>query len=66
MGGRSKQIIYFKSNVAEILRKVDLAPGKDYQILSLSFDPDDTTEMALKARTDFVHAILILFWVYVT
>jgi len=48
---------YIQSNVAKILTKVDLAPGKDYQILSLSFDPDDTTEMALKARTDFVHAI---------
>jgi protein SCO1 len=48
---------YIQSNVARILTKVDLTPGKDYQILSLSFDPAETTEMARKAKADFIPAI---------
>jgi len=48
---------YIQSNVARILTKVDLIPGKDYQILSLSFDPAETTEMARKAKADFIPAI---------
>jgi protein SCO1 len=48
---------YIQSNVARILTKVDLTPGKDYQIMSLSFDPKETPEMARKAKADFIPAI---------
>jgi protein SCO1 len=48
---------YIQSNIARILTKVDLVPGKDYQILSLSFDPKETPEKARKAKTDFIPAI---------
>lgn len=48
---------YIQSNIARILTKVDLVPGKDYHILSLSFDPKETPEMARKAKADFIPAI---------
>jgi protein SCO1 len=48
---------YIQANVAKILTKVDLTPGKEYHILSLSFDPDETPEMARKAKADFIPAI---------
>jgi protein SCO1 len=48
---------YIQSNIARILTKVDLVPGKDYQILSLSFDPRETPEKARKAKANFIPAI---------
>jgi protein SCO1 len=48
---------YIQSNIARILTKVDLVPGKDYQILSLSFDSRETPEIARKAKADFIPAI---------
>jgi protein SCO1 len=48
---------YIQSNIARILTKVYLVPGKDYQILSLSFDPRETPEKARKAKANFIPAI---------
>jgi protein SCO1 len=48
---------YIQANIARILTKVDLVPGKEFQILSLSFDPKETPEKARKAKADFIPAI---------
>jgi len=47
---------FLQANVARILPRVDLAPGKELQILSISFDHTETPAMAAQARTDYLHA----------
>jgi protein SCO1/2 len=42
------------SGVAEMLGKSDQAPGKDFQVLSVSFDPRDTAEMAGLKKQNYV------------
>jgi protein SCO1 len=38
------------TSVAEIVGKTDLALNKDYQILTISFDPREGTELAVKEK----------------
>jgi protein SCO1 len=45
---------FLQANVAKILPKVDLVPGAEFQVLSLSFDYTESPEMARQARTDFL------------
>jgi len=47
---------FLQANVAKILPKVDLVPGKGFQIISVSFDHTETPAMAAEARTDYLHA----------
>lgn len=42
------------SGVAEMLGKTDQIPGKDFQVLSISFDPRDTAEMAGLKKQNYV------------
>jgi protein SCO1/2 len=42
------------SGVAEMLGKSDQAPGRDFQVLSVSFDPRDTAEMAGLKKQNYV------------
>jgi protein SCO1 len=42
------------SGVAEMLGKTDQAPGKDFQVLSVSFDPRDTAELAALKKQNYV------------
>jgi protein SCO1 len=35
------------------LRRVNLEPGRDYNVVVVSFDPSDTATEALKAKTDY-------------
>jgi protein SCO1/2 len=42
------------SGVAEMLGKSGQAPGKDFQVLSVSFDPRDTAEMAGLKKQNYV------------
>ncbi|HRI45572.1 MAG: SCO family protein [Ignavibacteriaceae bacterium] len=45
------------SEVASLINKVDLIPGKDYQILSISFDQLETPEIANRKKIGFLNAI---------
>jgi protein SCO1/2 len=40
--------------VAEVTGRLKLTPGKDYTLISLSFDPDDTPYSARKAKSNYV------------
>lgn len=42
--------------IARIIGEIDMAPGVDYSIITLSFDETDTPRMALRKKTDYVNA----------
>jgi protein SCO1/2 len=42
------------SGVADVIGKTNLAPGKDFRVLSLSFNPDETPELALAKKTNYL------------
>jgi protein SCO1/2 len=41
------------NGVAEMLQKTDQAPGKDFQVLTVSFDPRDTAEVAAEKKKNY-------------
>ena len=43
--------------MAESLRQTGLAPGKDYDVLVISFDPADTAANAAEQQQDFLHML---------
>ena len=45
-----------QANIAQLLPRVDLKPGKEYQVISLSFDDTETPVMARRARKDYLSA----------
>lgn len=42
------------NGVAEMLQKIDLTPGKDFQVLSVSFDPRDNAELAGLKKENYI------------
>lgn len=42
--------------LAQVLPQVGLTPGRDYQVVSVSFDETDTPELASRKRRDFTTA----------
>lgn len=42
--------------LAEVVGKLDLEPGKDYKLITISFDPEDTPQAALQNKANFVKA----------
>ncbi len=42
------------NGLAEVLNKVDAQPGKDFQVITVSFDDRDTPEMAAQKRTNYL------------
>jgi protein SCO1/2 len=45
------------NNLADTLNRVDLTSGKDFQIITISFDPTDTPVLAAKKRDNY-HKLL--------
>lgn len=45
------------NGIAEVLNKVQAVPGKDFQVITVSFDPRDTPEMAAQKRTNYLGEI---------
>jgi protein SCO1/2 len=43
------------NSMVDVLNQVNLKPGEDFQVITLSFDPRDTPEMALQKRTNYLH-----------
>jgi len=42
------------NGVAEMLQKIDLVPGKDFQVLTVSFDPRDDAELAGHKKDNYI------------
>ncbi len=42
------------NGLAEALNKVEAVPGKDFQVITVSFDDRDTPEMAAQKRTNYL------------
>lgn len=45
------------SNIAEVLNKLPLEPGKDYSILTISFDDKDIPAVAAQKKNNYLRAI---------
>lgn len=45
------------NGLTEVLNRVQAVPGKDFQVITVSFDPRDTPEMALQKRTNYLGQI---------
>jgi protein SCO1 len=42
------------NGVAEMLSRIDLGPGKDFRVLTVSFDPSDTAELATRKKANYL------------
>ena len=42
------------NGIAEMLQKTDMVPGKDFQILTVSFDPRDDAELAGRKKENYL------------
>lgn len=45
------------TSVAELISKVDLEPGKDYQILTISFDPREGNALAVAKQVNYMNLV---------
>jgi protein SCO1 len=55
--------------VADVISKLDLVLGKDYQIITISFNTKDTPEKAVEKKKNFVQKISKenqKYWIYLT
>jgi protein SCO1/2 len=41
--------------VASVMDKSDLVPGKDYQVLTISFDPNETIELGIRKKANYLN-----------
>ena len=43
--------------LAEVMDRTDLTPDKDYQVLTISFDPTETLELAERKKTNYLNLV---------
>jgi len=43
--------------LAEVMDKSDLVPGVDYQVLTISFDPTETIDLAIRKKTNYLNLV---------
>ena len=43
--------------VAEVVDRMDLEPGKDYHVITISFDPRETPELAREKKVNYLEAV---------
>lgn len=59
-----------QSSVAMVLPQIDLIPGKDFRVITISFDETDTPELAKRKKNNYMAAMNFQFpeqeWVYLT
>ncbi len=41
--------------VAGVMDKADITPGKDYQVLTISFDPGETIDLGIRKKTNYLN-----------
>lgn len=59
----------FQSGIAEVIPKVGMDLGKDYQIITISFNPLDTPDKGLKKKANFIQQLTeeqSNAWIYLT
>ena len=44
----------FLNGVVEVLDKVDLTPGRDYRVVIVSFNPEETPDLALEKKRNYL------------
>ncbi|MBE0663578.1 MAG: SCO family protein [Bacteroidales bacterium] len=44
-------------SIANVVDKTDMIPGKDFQVLTISFDPTESTELAQQKRNNYFYLI---------
>ena len=49
------------NGVVEVLNRTQAVPGKDFQMITVSFDPRDTPEIAAQKRDNYLHEITRAF-----
>lgn len=47
----------FKEGIADVVSRTDLEPGKDFQIITVSFDPREGPELASTNRNNYHHLV---------
>jgi len=45
------------SGIADVVNRMPLSPGKDYQIVTISFDPTDTPKMAADKKANYLNLV---------
>ncbi len=45
------------TGVAEVLNLMDMRPGRDYRVITISFDPSDTPKLAAEKKKNYLHLI---------
>jgi protein SCO1 len=45
------------NGVASMMRRIELAPGKDFRVVTVSFDPRDDAELAQRKRDNYVRQV---------
>ena len=43
--------------LANVIEKTSLVPGEDYQVLTISFDPTESSDLAAKKKTNYMNLI---------
>lgn len=43
--------------LAEVMDKSDLVPGKDYQVLTISFDPSETIDLGIRKKNNYINLV---------
>ena len=41
--------------VADVMDRSDLVPGKDYQVLTISFDPSETIDLGIRKKSNYLN-----------
>src|ERR1700690_2083816 len=44
------------SGLSEVLSRIELTPGKDFNVVTISFDETDSPDLAARKRTDYLKA----------
>lgn len=52
--------------VSDAVSKINMTPGKDYRILTVSFDPNDDPDLAEKMKKDFAGDFPARSWRFLT
>jgi protein SCO1/2 len=52
------------SGVSDVVSKLDMELGKDYQVITFSFDPKDTPEKGAAKKLNYVQSIDEKYWPY--
>ncbi|MGD9807839.1 MAG: SCO family protein [Deferribacterales bacterium] len=47
---------FLQTSLADVVPQVKLTPGKDFQVVSISFDENDTPEIAAKKKVNYMKA----------